>query len=127
MVSYRFDPEDLSSIKTALRRTATLLFEGGAVELYMPIAGIGTVSSFSELDRKLESLKPGELEIITVHIMASCPMGPDSAASVVNPDGKVWQVKNILVTDASMLPSNIGESPQGTIMAFAHEIINRNI
>jgi choline dehydrogenase-like flavoprotein len=127
MVSYRFDPEDLSSIKKALRRTATLLFEGGAVELYMPIAGIGTVSSLSEMDRMLESLKPGELEIITVHIMASCPMGPDSAASVVNPDGKVWKVKNILVTDASMLPSNIGESPQGTIMAFAHEIINRNI
>ncbi len=127
MVSYRFDPDDFSSIKTALRRTATLLFEGGAVELYMPIAGIGEVSSLYELDRKIERLKPGELEIITVHIMASCPMGPDSAASVVNPDGMVWKAKNILVTDASMLPSNIGESPQGTIMAFAHEIICRNI
>jgi len=26
-----------------------------------------------------------------------------------------------------VLPTNIGESPQGTIMAFSHEIIQRNL
>jgi choline dehydrogenase-like flavoprotein len=36
-------------------------------------------------------------------------------------------MENILVTDASILPSNIGTSPQGTIMAFVHEIIHRHI
>ena len=34
---------------------------------------------------------------------------------------------NIYITDASVLPSNIGESPQGTIMAFASEIMARHL
>jgi choline dehydrogenase-like flavoprotein len=127
IVWYRFDPDDLSKIKIALRRTASLLFQAGAIELYMPISGIEGVKSLYELDRKLDGVTPENLEIITVHVMASCPMGTDPAVSVVNPDGKLWNMKNILLTDASILPSNIGTSPQGTIMAFAHEIINRHI
>jgi choline dehydrogenase-like flavoprotein len=127
LVMYRFDPDDLSMIRTALRKTAMLLFEAGAIELYMPIAGIGGIQSLNELDRKLDGVKPENLEIVTVHIMASCPMGPDPATSVINPDGKLWNMKNILLTDASILPSSIGKNPQGSIMAFAHEIINRHI
>jgi choline dehydrogenase-like flavoprotein len=127
VVLYRFDPDDLSKIKIALRRTANILFQAGAIELYMPIAGIEKVTSLHELDHRLDGVTPKNLEIITVHVMASCPMGPDRATSVANPDGQLWNMKNVLVTDASILPSNIGTSPQGTIMAFAHEIMNRNI
>jgi choline dehydrogenase-like flavoprotein len=127
LVLYRFHPDDLSIIKVALRRTANILFQAGAIELYLPIVGIEKVTSLNELDKKLDGIHPENLEIITVHVMASCAMGPDPAASVINPDGKLWNMKNILVTDASILPSNIGTSPQGTIMAFAHEIINRQI
>jgi choline dehydrogenase-like flavoprotein len=127
LVLYRFDPDDVRAIKTALRRTARLLFQGGASELYMPIAGIQGIKSLDKLDRILETVKPEHLEIVTVHIMSSCPMGPHRTTSVTNPDGKLWNMKNIIVTDASILPSNIGKNPQGSIMAFAHEIINRHI
>ncbi len=127
IVTYRFDPEDLSMIKLALRRTASLLFEAGALQLYMPIAGIGVVKSLQELDRKFNDVKPGNVEILCLHVMASCPMGPDPATSVLDPEGKLWNIKNILVTDASVLPSSTGKNPQGTIMAFAHEIMNRHI
>lgn len=127
LVLYRFHPDDLSIIKVALRRTANILFQAGAIELYLPIVGIEKAKSLHEMDKKLDGVHPEKLEIITVHVMASCPMGPDPATSVVNSDGKLWNMKNILVTDASILPSNIGTSPQGTIMAFAHEIMNRHI
>ena len=59
--------------------------------------------------------------------MASCPMGPSAEDSVVRPDGRLWNMKNVFLADASILPSNIGESPQGTIMAFAHEVIGRHL
>jgi choline dehydrogenase-like flavoprotein len=124
LVSYRFDPNDLSKIKIAIQRTAKLLFQCGAIELYMPIAGFDKIKSLNELERKLDGVTPKQLEIITVHVMASCPMGTDPATSVTNPEGKLWDMENILVTDASILPSNIGTSPQGTIMAFVHQIIN---
>ncbi len=127
LVTYRFDPEDMTMIKTALKRTARLLFQSGAIELYMPIAGVERVTSLDELDRQLEVVKPQHLEIVTVHIMSSCPIGSDPEKSVTNPDGRLWNMNNVLVTDASILPSNIGKNPQGTIMAFAHQIINRHI
>lgn len=125
IIMYRFDPNDLSKIKSALRRMAILLFQAGAIELFMPIVGMGRVRSLNELDQKLERVKPQDIEIITVHVMASCPMGKDARESVVNLDGRLWNIENILLTDASILPSNLGMSPQETIMAFTHEIINR--
>ena len=127
VVWYWFNPRDLPRIKVALRRAAELLFQSGAVELYMPISGSGAVRSLADLDRKLERLKPNQLEIITVHVMASCPMGPNPATSVVGPDGRLWNMKNVLLADASILPSSTGESPQGTIMAFVHEVMSRHI
>jgi choline dehydrogenase-like flavoprotein len=104
-----------------------LLFRAGAVELYLPVAGSPAVRSQAELDGLLAAARPGRFEIQTVHVMASCPMGSDPARSLVSPAGRLWEARNVFVSDASMLPSNIGESPQGTIMAFAHEIWDRHL
>ncbi len=127
LVVYRFDPEDLPTIKLALRRTAMLLFQCGATRLYLPIRGIGAVGSLDELDQVLTRIRPRDVVMLCLHIMASCPMGIDSSSSVVNPDGRVWKMRNVSLTDASILPSNTGRNPQGTIMAFTHKIINRHL
>ena len=127
IVWYRFDRRDMDLIMEALRRTAEVLFASGAVELFLPIGGSGAVTSPRDVEEKLSNLTPKQLEILTVHIMASCPMGPNAENSVVRPDGRLWNMKNVFLADASILPSNIGESPQGTIMAFAHEVIGRHL
>ena len=59
--------------------------------------------------------------------MSSCPMGTQENGAVVDENGKVFGYDNLFVCDASVLPTNIGESPQATIMAFAHEIVARHI
>ena len=127
LVWYRFHPEDLPKIKFAIRQTAEVLFKSGASELYLPIRGSASVHSLDAVDRMLPQLKSKSLDLSTVHVMASCPMGSSEAVSVVRPDGRLWNTQNIMVADASILPSNIGESPQGTIMAFVHELIGRHI
>ena len=127
IVWYRFDRRDMDLIVEALRHTAEVLFASGAVELFLPIGGSGAIASPRDLEEKLSNLTPKQLEILTVHIMASCPMGADAANSVVRPDGRLWNMENVFLVDASILPSNIGESPQGTIMAFAHEVIGRHL
>jgi len=126
MVRYRFLKEDLHSAKIALQRMSKVLFASGAVELYMPFKS-RAVRSMSDAEQVIGSLKPEHLEILTVHAMSSCPMGISSASSVVDPSGSLWGFKNVLITDASVLPSNTGTSPQGTIMAFAHEIVSRHL
>ena len=124
---YNFNPNDLQRIKLILRRLGELLFQSGAVELYLPIAIDKPVKSFTELNKVLENLNANYIDLVTVHIMSSCPMGPDPTNSVVNLDGKVWGMENILVCDASILPSSFGESPQETVMAFAHKIIKNHL
>lgn len=124
LVWYRFEPEDTELIKFAFRKTAELLFAGGAVELYIPTVGSAPIYSVGELEDRIDRLSSRSVEITSVHAMASCPMGVNEDSSVTRPDGRVWGMENVIVTDASVLPTSIGESPQGTIMAIAHKITN---
>ena len=41
--------------------------------------------------------------------------------------GRLAGFNNVLVADASVLPTSLGVSPQMTIMAFAHEILERHL
>ena len=126
-VHYNFDPADESAIKDAIKKTVKLLFHSGAKKIYLPIVGsMPVTNSGASLNKAIQNLKPKDLEIVSVHAMASCPMGNDGN-SVTDLSGKIHGFKNIYITDASILPSNIGESPQGTIMAISHEIIKKNI
>lgn len=124
---YRLTAEDLGKVRLAIRRTAEVLFESGAHALYLPLKGSAIVRSLEEVDTALERIDPARLDMVTVHIMASCPMGPSAARSTVRPDARLWNSRNVLVADASILPSNMGESPQGTIMAFVRESIGRHL
>jgi len=41
--------------------------------------------------------------------------------------GRLAGFNNVLVADASVLPTSLGVSPQMTVMAFAHEILERHL
>ena len=74
----------------------------------------------------IDKIKPGDIDISTVHMMASCPMGADPKKSVVDLNGNLRGMRNVLITDASILPTSIGQSPQETIMAMVHEVMRRH-
>jgi choline dehydrogenase-like flavoprotein len=127
LVTYRLHPSDWLKIVHAMRRLAELLFAAGANALYPPVIGGAPITSPPQLERLLESLTPRRVEMVSVHAMSSCPMGPNPRRSVVDEEGRLHGWTNIIVCDASVLPTNIGESPQGTIMAMAHEILRRHL
>ena len=41
-------------------------------------------------------------------------------------NGNLRGLKNVLLADASILPSSIGQSHQETIMAMVHEVMRRH-
>lgn len=127
VLSYSLASEDVKSIKKTMKRLAVLFFSAGAEEIYFPVNGMPTIRTIDQLDSYLIDLKPKALDLISVHAMSSCPMGKDRKSSVVNEDGKLHALENLHICDASILPTNIGESPQGTIMAFSHEIMARHL
>ncbi len=59
--------------------------------------------------------------------MGTCRMGDDPATSVVDPDGRLWDVDNVLVADSSVFPTSSGYNPTLTLVSvaskFAHELV----
>jgi choline dehydrogenase-like flavoprotein len=119
--------EDMESIRFAFEKMGQILFEAGARRVYLPIQGEPPVESPAALREAVRSLTPKRLELISVHAMASCPMSGHADRGVVDCDGRLRGVANVWLCDASVLPDNLGESPQGTIMAFAHQILSRHL
>ena len=102
-----------------------MLFDAGAKELLLPIQNTNIFNTLSEVEDCIDSCKEKNLQAVSVHGMGGCKMGNDSNSSVVDLEAKVWNTPNVFVVDSSSLPSNTGESPQGSIMTMAHEVVDR--
>jgi choline dehydrogenase-like flavoprotein len=61
----------------------------------------------------------------TSHIMGTCRMGDDPATSVVNADGRSWDIPNLWICDGSLFPTCGGVNPSLTIQALACRIGSR--
>lgn len=53
------------------------------------------------------------------HIMGTCRMGADASTSAVGPEGRFWEVDNLLCADSSVFPTSAGYNPTLTLMALA--------
>jgi choline dehydrogenase-like flavoprotein len=56
---------------------------------------------------------------MTVHAFSTCPMGEERSRCASDSFGRVHEVPNLHVADASLLCGPPGVNPQGTIMAVA--------
>jgi choline dehydrogenase-like flavoprotein len=105
-----------------MEKLGQCLFEAGAQEIYPSVLGSRAINNMAELKKfktELASSSPGRLNMMTIHLLASCPMGEDKSLCVVDSFGKVHGQDNLYVNDASMLCDALGVNPQGTIMAIA--------
>jgi choline dehydrogenase-like flavoprotein len=51
--------------------------------------------------------------------MGTTRMGAEASTSVVGPEGRMWDVDNVLVVDSSVFATSAGYNPTLTIMALA--------
>ncbi len=58
--------------------------------------------------------------LFSAHQMGTCAMGTDSEKAVCGPDGQVFGVRGLYITDGSAFPASSGVNPMITIMALAH-------
>ncbi len=61
----------------------------------------------------------------TAHLGGTARMGDDPNTSVVNPDGRTWDIPNLWVCDGSLMPTVGGVNPSLTIQAMAVRIADR--
>lgn len=118
---YQLGSEDLERLKMSILLMAEIWFAAGAKRVHTPIEGFKDMTGPGDLRRLARtSLKRASIYGLSAyHPMGTCAMGADPEWSVVQPSGETWEVENLFVSDASVLPTSLGVNPQLTIMAVA--------
>ena len=80
---------------------------------------LGTEAIYSIFESTgAKEIIPGNLGI-GLHLMGGCAMGVDHSTSVVDPEFKMHDHKNIFIADSSIFPNAPGINPSLTIMALS--------
>ncbi|WP_182481457.1 GMC family oxidoreductase [Nocardioides immobilis] len=127
IASYVLSPGDTELLMKGFEGSARMAEAAGATTLftthqqtvsYEPGRG-GSIESFMAEVRK-RGAAPASLSLASLHIMGSARMGGASDTSALNPDGETWDVKNLVVADASCFPTASGVNPMISIEAIAY-------
>jgi len=119
LVRYTLSEADRRNLADGLCKLARILLESGAAALYPSLAGGPELVRRDDVARIPEVLPDGVANLMTIHLMASCPMGENPGRCAANSFGGVHGCLNLFVNDASLLCTAAGVNPQGSIMALA--------
>jgi len=116
---------DLSLMGEGLYRLGQLLFAAGATEIYSPLEGGPVITAPAGLRDLRGGVRHGSVNVTTIHLFSSCPMGEDARACATDSFGKLRGLSNVWLNDASLLPLSPAVNPQGTVMAIARRNARR--
>ena len=126
LVQYDVTQADQAAFHQGVSNLAELYFAAGALEVVTPFHGHPTLKSADDI-RAMQRAAPRveDTEYFTAHLMGTCRMDSQDKRGVIDPEGQLWDVPGLYVSDASALPGTIGVNPQVTIMAIAMHIAQR--
>lgn len=120
-------PGDLAVLRRALTTLTKLHFAGGAQEVYPALLKGQTLlagMTDAEIDRFFDDhiSEPDDVVLSSSHPHGGNAINTDPNKGVVDLDQKVHGTANVLVTDASVMPSCIRVNAQLTTMAMADRV-----
>ena len=121
-ISYSLTKNDSKLIKKSLVQLAKLLFTANAKELYIVGSKNFTLKKKNFIE-EINKIKISDLDLMTIHLFSSCPIGENKKLCAANSFGKIYGESNLYINDSSMLPTAPSVNPQGTIMAIARRNI----
>lgn len=118
---YNMGRGDVERLKRSVLLMAEVWFAAGARRVYTPLEGFKELAGARDLGRlaRTRLRRAGIYGLSAYHPMGTCAMGGDPHNSVVRSSGETWEVENLFICDASVLPTSLGVNPQLTIMALA--------
>jgi choline dehydrogenase-like flavoprotein len=119
LVHYQLSDPDLVDLAAALADLARCLLAAGARELFPSIRGGPVLRGEGDLAALPAALPRATSNLMTIHLVGSCPMGEGDTPSATDSFGRVHGVPGLRCSDASLLCGPPGVNPQGTIMALA--------
>ncbi|MHB1890428.1 MAG: GMC family oxidoreductase [Acidimicrobiales bacterium] len=125
-IRYDLTQRDAAKVVEGIAMAAEIFFAAGATEVYPMLPGLDAIHSAAEVRLVREGRwRPSDLHLSAYHPMGSARMGADPSSSVVDPFGRVWDVPDLFVFDASVLPSSCHVNPQMTVMALVARMAAR--
>lgn len=123
VIDYHLRGRDVPKARDFFRKSARLLLAAGAEQVLIPSVIPLSIKTEADLAR-IEglSLEPHSVPFFGTTNTGACRMGSDARTSVVNPHGEAHDVKNLFLSDGSVLPGSPGVDPSLTIMANALRI-----
>lgn len=117
--SLRLRPARLSS------RLVSSIADGPPPSSYLPIANTVAATAARILDGYAQSSTTESLAgaPTTAHILGGAVIGADPEHGVVDRHHRVFGYQNLLITDGSTIPANVGVNPSLTITAMAEEAL----
>lgn len=118
IVLVKFTDSDKALLNKALDKLVAAMFAAGAKFLYPSIFDHEGFETY----RSAEIKNFKNLNLMTIHMFSSLPMGEKDFCPV-DSFGRLKEISNIRICDASIIPSAPGTNPQATIMA----LVERNM
>ncbi len=124
--TYEITDYDFERFCKAVRLLSEMWFGVGVERILLPFHHLQSIASPDEIRLITpERLRKQDTEYFTPHLMGTCRMGGRAEESVVDLEGRLWDLPGCYVADASVFPTAVGVNPQVTIMALATLIASR--
>ncbi len=125
VVRYRLSPYDAAHMRKGIEGAAQMLEAVGARRTYTSHARWVARENGGSIDELLGAgdacgYGPGQLVINAFHLLGSARMGGSAESSACGPEGETWDVRDLVVCDASAFPTASGVNPMLTIESIAH-------
>jgi hypothetical protein len=119
LITYNLGKNGVMNLINGFLRLGECLFEAGAIELYPVINNSYPIKNLAELRDFAKKITPERLNLMTIHLFSSCPMGENRDLCLADSYGKVYGQDGLYVNDASLLCTAPTVNPQGTIMMLS--------
>jgi choline dehydrogenase-like flavoprotein len=127
VVRYRLSSFDRDNLRTGLDGGAQILEAAGAKRIFSSHSdwvsydpGVDGDRNRFMRDADRCGWANGQVSLASFHIMGSARMGGTPSTSACTPGGETWDVRDLVVCDASAFPSASGVNPMVSIEAIAH-------
>lgn len=119
-IAYTLDTLTCQSLREGMKLSARIYFTAGAERVSLNHVDLPLLHREEDIDL-IDRLRfePNRMALFSPHQMSSCRMGRDPKTSVTDAYGKVHEMDNLYISDASLFPTSLGYNPQLTIMALA--------
>ncbi len=117
-VSFTLTKNDYENIFDGMYKLAEILFSSGAKLLFPSVSSDIVINSIEDLI-KIKKLNKSKLNLMTIHLFSTIPIGGLKNKFPLSPDGYLYDNNSIYVSDGSMLCDSPTVNPQGAIMAIA--------